>query len=121
MKLEGKGVVITGAGSGIGKAVAIEFVRHGSQVVIADINVKALVNLVLKWEIKINNLPQRGEEVVEYITSQYGENKAIFIECDVGQPVDIENAINLSKSQFGTFDIICNNVSIFLPLLFQFL
>lgn len=43
MKVEGKGIVITGGSLGIGKAVALEFLKHGGLVIIADINEQALV------------------------------------------------------------------------------
>ncbi len=75
MRLAGKVTIITGAGSGIGRAAAIRFVQEGAKVVVADIN------------------PAGGAETVALATANGGA--AIFVQTDVASEGDIERMIDM--------------------------
>ena len=92
MRLAKKVAIITGAGSGMGKATAIMFAREGAKIVVADIN------------------DTGGKETVAAIKSGGGE--AIFVHTDVSLASDVENLITAAKDKFGKIDIIFNNAGI---------
>ena len=89
MRLEKKVAIITGAGSGIGRASAIMFAKEGAKVAVADINDKG------------------GEETVASIKSNGGE--AIFIHTDVSKAAEAENLIKTTMVKLGKIDIVFNN------------
>ena len=78
MRLDRKVAVITGAGSGIGRASAIMFAKEGAKVVVADIN------------------DAGGEETVTSIKSNGGE--AVFIHTDVSKASDVEKLIEKAET-----------------------
>ena len=91
-RLDGKIAVITGAGRGIGEAIARAFVREGARVVIAERDATT------------------GQAVA---TSLAGEDaRAIFTPCDVADPVSAEAAVADSLTQFGRIDILVNNAAV---------
>ena len=92
MELNGKVAIVTGGGSGIGRATAIAFGKAGASVVIANRNV------------------EKGEEVAQFIRSNGG--KAIFVKTDVTQSEDVEALVNLTVKEFGRLDIAFNNAGI---------
>jgi 3-oxoacyl-[acyl-carrier protein] reductase len=92
MRLEGKVAVITGAGSGIGRASALLFAREGAKVVVADVN------------------DATGKETVKMITSKGGE--AIFVHTDVSKASDAKNLIHTAAEKFGGIDILFNNAGV---------
>ena len=83
---------ITGAGSGIGRATAIEFSKAGARVVVAEIN------------------EQSGRETVELIQEMGGD--ALFVACDVADPAQIEAATRQTVDTYGRLDIGINNAGI---------
>jgi NAD(P)-dependent dehydrogenase (short-subunit alcohol dehydrogenase family) len=85
MRLGGKIAVITGAGSGMGKAMAEVFVREGAKVVLADIS---------------------GEQ--ETVAAALGD-AALAIHCDVAQEDQVKAMIAAAEDRFGRLDILCNN------------
>lgn len=87
--MKDKVVLITGAASGIGRATAIAFASAGAKVVVADITVKG------------------GKETAEQINASGGE--AIFVECDVGNVVQVEELVNQTIERFGRLDCAFNN------------
>ncbi|QDI90516.1 glucose 1-dehydrogenase [Salicibibacter halophilus] len=89
MRLEGKTAIVTGAGSGIGRATAIDFAREGAQVVVADINASA------------------GEETVAEIEKTGGE--ARFAKVDVASYESVEHLVQQAVAHFGKLDIMHNN------------
>ena len=91
-KLENKVAVITGAGSGMGKAIALLFVAEGSKVVATDINQKRLDELK-------NEIKEKGGEITVLI-------------ADMAKEEDIENMIKVAKTTYGTLDILVNNAGI---------
>jgi len=92
MKLEGKTALITGAGKGIGRAIALRFAGEGASVVIAEIDQAA------------------GRAVAEEITSAGG--KALFMKTDVTQEEQVKEAIGRAVAAFGRLDVLVNNAGI---------
>ncbi|MEI6782702.1 MAG: 3-oxoacyl-ACP reductase family protein [Verrucomicrobiota bacterium] len=92
MKLSNKFAVVTGAASGIGKAIATAFAQEGADVAILDIN-----------------LP-KANEVAASIQSL--GRKAIAIACDVGYADQVEAAIAQAVLFLGGLDILVNNTGV---------
>lgn len=90
--LEGKVAVITGAGSGVGRAAIKLWAEHGAKVIAADIN-----------------LPN-AEESVKLAGAPQGQIKAV--ECNVADPDSVNAAVALAVETFGRLDIIYNNAGI---------
>lgn len=90
MNFQGKVVLITGAGSGIGKKAAIMFAERGAKVAINDIS------------------EEKGKETVELIKGRGGE--AAFIFGDVAK--DAEQIVKKTVETFGRLDILVNNAGI---------
>ncbi|RFU71068.1 SDR family oxidoreductase [Peribacillus saganii] len=93
-----RAVIVTGAGSGIGREIARTFAAEGSNVVVAD---KEKAN---------------GEETVNLIKAAGGNS--LFIETDVRQESDIKRVVQETVKYFGKIDVLINNagVSAFKPL-----
>jgi NAD(P)-dependent dehydrogenase (short-subunit alcohol dehydrogenase family) len=90
--LEGKVAVITGAGSGVGRAAVRLWAMHGAKIIAADIN-----------------LPT-AEESVKLAGAQQGQIRAV--ECNVADPDSVEAAVQLAVETFGRLDVIYNNAGI---------
>lgn len=90
--LESKVAIITGAGSGIGKATAELFASEGAKVVISDISEK------------------NGEAVVEVIKKSGGE--AFFVKADSSKAEDNEALVRQTLQKYGSLDIAVNNAGI---------
>ena len=90
--LEGKSVLITGGGSGIGRATALTAVREGAAVVVADISKAG------------------ADETVALITEARGE--AIAIEVDVTDEAQVEALVAAADDAFGGLDGAFNNAGV---------
>ncbi|MCE5309568.1 MAG: glucose 1-dehydrogenase [Acidobacteriales bacterium] len=90
--LNGKVAIVTGAGSGIGWAIALLFAEQGARIVVADWNASA------------------GAETVQQIRSDGGE--ARFHKVDVSKAVEVEGLIQFAAGQYGRLDVIVNNAAI---------
>lgn len=92
MEVKNKIVIVTGAGSGIGKAAAIHFASHGAKVVVSDINFES------------------AKKVADEIVTNGGES--LPIKTDVTKFQEVENLVNQTLSSFERLDVIVNNAGI---------
>jgi NAD(P)-dependent dehydrogenase (short-subunit alcohol dehydrogenase family) len=90
--LEGKVAVITGAGSGVGRAAVKLWCEHGAKVIAVDIDLPGT------------------EESVRLSGAQQGQVKTAV--CNVADPAQVEAAVQLAVETFGRLDIIYNNAGI---------
>lgn len=90
--LKDKVAIVTGAASGIGKAVALLYAQYGARVVVSDIN------------------NSDSKKVVDAIKASGGS--AIAIHADVSKPVDCERLVTETLKQYNRLDIACNNAGI---------
>jgi NAD(P)-dependent dehydrogenase (short-subunit alcohol dehydrogenase family) len=95
--LKEKVAVITGAGSGVGRASAVRFAAEGAAVVCADIDL------------------DRAKETVAQLEAAGG--KAVAERCDVAEDTDVAGAIGRAVDEFGRLDVMFNNVGIPTPKL----
>jgi len=91
-EFDGKVALVTGGGSGIGRATALAFAREGAKVVIADRNV------------------ERGEETVSIIRDAGGT--ASFWRTDVSIAAEVEALVNYTIKTYGRVDLAFNNAGI---------
>ena len=90
--LEGKVGLVTGAGSGIGRAGALSFAQQGAKVVVSDID------------------DAGGAETVELIKQIGGE--AIYQNCDVSKAAEVETMVAKAVETFGKLDCAFNNAGL---------
>ena len=93
---EGKTALVTGGGSGIGKAVALELAVHGANVVVNDLHLETAM------------------KVVDQIVSSGGN--AVAIAGNVGKPEDVKAAVELAVTSYGGLHLAVNNAGISGPL-----
>jgi NAD(P)-dependent dehydrogenase (short-subunit alcohol dehydrogenase family) len=84
--------LITGAGSGIGRATAIAFAQAGAQVVVSDMN------------------DEGGQATVNQIKQAGGE--ASYVHCNVANPAEIDSLVSQAVATYGRLDIGINNAGI---------
>lgn len=84
--LAGKVAVVTGAGSGIGRATALLFAEHGAKVVCAD---------------------RSGEQTA--VAKEIGDEAALAVHADVSVSADVERMIGAAEEHFGRLDVLFNN------------
>ncbi|MEO6012498.1 MAG: SDR family oxidoreductase [Devosia sp.] len=89
MRLDGKIAIVTGAGRGIGAAIAEAFVREGATVVIAE----------------------RDETTGRATATRLGST-AVFIPTDVTDQASVDTVVATSRERFGGIDILVNNAGI---------
>jgi NAD(P)-dependent dehydrogenase (short-subunit alcohol dehydrogenase family) len=92
MRLTNKVAIITGAGSGQGRAAALIFSREGARIAVSD------------WK------PELGDETVTLVKNAGGE--AIFIRTDVSESADVQNLVRTTVSTYGRIDILYNNAGV---------
>lgn len=90
--LKDKSVVITGAGSGVGRESVLLFARHGAKVLAVDIDLRAT------------------QEVVAQVRSEGGTAEAAL--CDVSDEVQVFATIDKAVELFGRLDVMYNNAGI---------
>jgi len=92
---EGRVVIITGAGRGLGRAYALAFAREGAKVVFGDIR------------------DDEGKKVESEIRAAGGD--AIYVHLDVTSEMDWQSSIKLAADRHGRLDILINNAAIVIP------
>lgn len=92
MRLMGKLALIIGAGSGIGRAIALRFAGEGAQVAVADL------------------VPDASQETVSLISTVGGT--ALFFPVDVTQQQQIRELLTAVEARFGRLDILVNSAGI---------
>jgi len=97
MKLEEKVALVTGAGAGIGRAIALRFAQEGAKVMVADCNRSSYAS---------------GEATMKMIKDAGGE--ASFVFADVSKAADVEKMVKTTIDAYGKLDILVNNAGIWL-------
>lgn len=92
MRLENKVALVTGAGSGNGKQIALRFAREGAKIVAADMNLPAV------------------EAVCSEIREAGGD--CVSVQCNVTKAEDAKAAVEAAVRAFGKLDILVNNAGI---------
>ncbi|UOQ45762.1 SDR family oxidoreductase [Halobacillus salinarum] len=92
MRLQNKTAVVTGAASGMGKAIAELFAREGANVILADLNLDG------------------AEQTANAITANGGTAKAVQV--NVTEAADIDQMIDMAVDEYGTLDILVNNAGV---------
>src|SRR5436305_1625209 len=92
MRLKNKVALITGGGSGIGKASCLLFAKEGARVVVVDVK----------------------REAAEATAAEIGDNARAFA-ADVSKASDAEGMVKFAEERFGKLDVIFNNAGIFHP------
>lgn len=90
--IKGKVVAITGASSGMGKAIAIELAKNGAKVVLGARRTEQL------------------QQIVEKIESKGGQ--AAFVQIDVKNKADLVRLVKTAVEQYGKLDVIVNNAGV---------
>jgi short-subunit dehydrogenase len=99
MKLKDKVVIITGASSGIGRALAFEFAKEG-----------AVISAAARSRDKLSRLKEEIEK---------SGNRIIVVPTDVSKEADCKNLIDKTVAEYGRIDILVNNAGISMRALFQ--
>jgi NAD(P)-dependent dehydrogenase (short-subunit alcohol dehydrogenase family) len=90
--MQGKVALVTGAGAGIGRAIAIRLAREGAAVVVADVDAEA------------------AAEAARYMQGEGGRTASIQV--DVADEVGVRNMVRFAEQRFGGLDVLVNNVGI---------
>ena len=94
MRLKKKIAIVTGAGAGIGRAIAERFGREGASVVIAEIDAAT------------------GDSSARSIRDAGGD--ALFVQTDVSDEVQVKSMVQKALDRYGRIDVLCNNAAVLL-------
>jgi NAD(P)-dependent dehydrogenase (short-subunit alcohol dehydrogenase family) len=94
MRLDGRVAIITGAGSGQGRAAAVRFCKEGARVVVSDVDKAG------------------AEETVAEIDRSAGPGRAAFVPADVSDEDQVRSLAEAAVSAFGGVDVLYNNAGV---------
>jgi NAD(P)-dependent dehydrogenase (short-subunit alcohol dehydrogenase family) len=94
-ELRGRTAVVTGAGSGIGRALALGFAAEGMQVALADLDGEGL------------------SESAALLTARFPEVDVLARPCDVSDAGAVDALADATFARFGQVDVLCNNAGVF--------
>ena len=94
MLLKDRTAIVTGAASGIGRAVALAYAREGARVVVADV------------------AEEGGRETVRLVERATNGAQAVFVKADAASPEDHERLVRTAIDRWGALHIACNNAGI---------
>lgn len=103
MKLDGKVALVTGAGSGLGRTIAIAFAKEGADIAVNDIDQSS------------------AGEVAAIIERDYGQ-RALTLKADVAKDNEVDAMVDRTLNEMGKIDILVNNAGIaqeFVPTIEQ--
>lgn len=88
-------VIVTGAGGGLGKAIATAFLAAGSNVAICDVNVERLTATEKEWQ-----------------AAGHGAERILTTTTDVTDPASVQDLVDKTAARFGRLDLLVNNAGI---------
>jgi len=91
LELESRIAIVTGGGSGIGRAISRLYAAEGAKVVIGDIKADG--------EVTVEDIRKHGDD-------------AIFVRTDVRDPSQVRRLLDVAVEKYGGIDIVCNNAGI---------
>lgn len=91
MRFQDKVCLVTGAGSGIGKAICVRLASEGGKIVIVDMD------------------PAHGDQVLKELTASGAQ--AIFVQCDVSDEQQVKNAVQKAVDKWGRLDVLVNDAA----------
>jgi len=92
--LKGRCVVITGAGQGLGRSIAVQFAIQGANVVLVDIREDFL---------------QQAEQFISQTVAPAGACRVLTVVCDVASESSVQRAAELIRVKMGSVDVVVNN------------
>ncbi|MDR5834830.1 SDR family oxidoreductase [Caballeronia sp. LZ034LL] len=93
-RLAGKVAMVTGAGRGIGAAIALAFAREGAAVVLAELDIDT------------------AQATAERIVAETNNARVIALRTDVTQSASVKNAVEQAQARLGPLDVLVNNAGI---------
>ena len=99
--LKGKNVIVTGGGSNIGRAIVHAFAAEGCNITIAEL------------------APSQGEKVAAELAATNSESRIKVIATDVSDHLQVERMVEQSLAEFGSIDVLVNNVGWTIDRLFM--
>ncbi|MDT3437212.1 SDR family oxidoreductase [Haloarcula sp. 1CSR25-25] len=94
-RFDGTSVLVTGAASGNGRAIALKFAEEGAAVTVSDLQEE----------------PRMGGDPTHDLIEEMGRDVQ-FVECDVSKPEDLHDAVAEHVEAFGSLDVMVNNAGI---------